>query len=81
MFGDEQVLSVADGVGGWNEIGVNPALYSRKLIENVQEFYYQNPEKYAYNPKQLLIQAAINNKETGSSTLVIATLNPTNNNI
>lgn len=25
------VLAVADGVGGWNELGVDPALYSRKL--------------------------------------------------
>lgn len=26
-----RVMSVADGVGGWTEMGINPAMYSRKL--------------------------------------------------
>ena len=30
-YADEQILSVADGVGGWAKYGVDPALYSRKL--------------------------------------------------
>lgn len=32
-FGSPNILSVADGVGGWSEIGVDPAIYSKKLIE------------------------------------------------
>ena len=31
FYADEHVLSVADGVGGWVEVGVDPANYSRKL--------------------------------------------------
>ncbi|PRP86367.1 hypothetical protein PROFUN_05508 [Planoprotostelium fungivorum] len=29
-------FGVADGVGGWNEIGIDPSLYSRKLMEGAQ---------------------------------------------
>ena len=31
FYADDRVLSVADGVGGWVEVGVDPANYSRKL--------------------------------------------------
>jgi protein phosphatase PTC7 len=30
---DMKVIGVADGVGGWGDIGVDPALYSRSLME------------------------------------------------
>ena len=33
FFANEEILSVADGVGTWIEKGVDPARYSRKLIE------------------------------------------------
>ena len=31
FYAEDGVLSVADGVGGWVEVGVDPAKYSRKL--------------------------------------------------
>lgn len=31
-FANEYILSAADGVGGWADSGVDPAIYSRKLI-------------------------------------------------
>jgi len=31
MFADKQLLAVMDGVGGWAEHGIDPALYSKKL--------------------------------------------------
>lgn len=31
-YANENLLAVADGVGGWAEVGVDPAIYSRKLI-------------------------------------------------
>lgn len=31
-YANEQVLAVADGVGGWADVGVDPAIYSRQLI-------------------------------------------------
>lgn len=33
----EHCLGVADGVGGWAEIGVDPGLYSRQLMQFAKE--------------------------------------------
>lgn len=33
---DMKVIGVADGVGGWGDIGVDPALYSRALMEGAK---------------------------------------------
>lgn len=30
-------VGVADGVGGWAEVGVDPGLYSRELMEHANE--------------------------------------------
>ena len=72
----DYLLSVADGVGGWNLQGVDPAKYSRKLEANVRQFFSRNENLYRENPKNLMQIAADNNKETGSSTFVIVTIDP-----
>lgn len=33
----ENVLAVADGVGGWAESGIDPANYSKRLCKNIDE--------------------------------------------
>ena len=33
MFASDNVLVVADGVGGWADQGVDPGLYSKKLCQ------------------------------------------------
>jgi protein phosphatase PTC7 len=33
---DMKIIGVADGVGGWGDIGVDPALYSRSLMEGAK---------------------------------------------
>ena len=33
----ENIIAVADGVGGWAESGVDPANYSRKLCYNIDK--------------------------------------------
>lgn len=38
-YNSDFVLAVADGVGGWNRHGVDPAKFSRKLMANIEEFY------------------------------------------
>ena len=40
LYADQNVLSVADGVGGWAESGIDPALYSKLLCENVRKYFY-----------------------------------------
>jgi len=79
FFASNYVLSVADGVGGWNQRGVDPAKYSKKLAANTELLTNSNPIKYRKNPKQMLVDVANSNKETGSSTMVIATIDPDSN--
>lgn len=37
VFVSKNVLVVADGVGSWKDWGVDPGIYSKKLIENVSD--------------------------------------------
>jgi protein phosphatase PTC7 len=73
-FITESAVGVADGVGGWNQLGVDPSLYSTSLMENAKE---------AVNlgitiPVQILSIAYENTTYiTGSSTACILTLSDT----
>jgi len=81
FYNDSRVLSVADGVGGWADHGVDPAFYSRKLCKNVGELTTKDWGKYEKNPKQLVADCWAENQEDGSSTLVIVTLPESGNKI
>lgn len=37
---DYAVIAVADGVGGWNKKGVDPALFSNELVRRFKEKYH-----------------------------------------
>lgn len=67
------MIAVADGVGGWAESGIDPAIFSKKLCKNI-DYLVDSNETYINDPKALLIEAVSKNGETGSSTCVIATL-------
>jgi len=41
----DQLLVVADGVGGWANKGVNPGLYSRLLTKTIVEMFEKDKEK------------------------------------
>jgi len=62
-------LSVADGVGGWADVGVDPGLYSKKLCKNIEQLTKNRWDIYKISPRQLLIDAAELTKEQGSSTV------------
>ena len=67
------LVAVADGVSGWAKHGVDPAVYSRKLCSLIDMLVRMEP-KYIDDPKKLLIDVVGMNKETGSSTCVLASL-------
>jgi protein phosphatase PTC7 len=73
-FTSGNILAVADGVGGWNEYGVDPAIYSRQLCKNIQVLAISNVMSFLKNPKSILRKAWEDNKHDGSSTLVVITL-------
>lgn len=35
----EDFIIVADGVGGWEDIGVDPGLFSKSLVKDIYEQY------------------------------------------
>ena len=68
------MICVADGVGGWNELGVDPSLYANELCENVKKEYLNNAHKYFNNPKNIFIDAAKKTLSEGSSTFCMCVL-------
>lgn len=70
----EGMICIADGVGGWNEMGIDPSLYSNELCENVKKEYLTNGHKHNYNPKSIFCSAAKRVMAKGSSTFCMCTL-------
>ena len=71
---NDNMLCVADGVGGWAESGIDPAIYSKRLCQLIDELYMSGDDRYIYSPKELLVDAVKKNQEVGSCTCVIVTL-------
>jgi protein phosphatase PTC7 len=77
LYASDHVLLVADGVGGWADSGIDPALYSKRLAALVEELVAKDKLRYIENPKELIRDAVGLNKETGSTTVCLLTLHPT----
>ena len=70
---DEQAIGVADGVGGWADVGVNAGLFAQELISNSASAVKEEP-KGSFNPLRVLEKAHSNTKAKGSSTACIIAL-------
>lgn len=70
---DEQVIGVADGVGGWADVGINAGLYSRSLMSNSVRAIQDEP-KDNIDPARVLAKAHLDTKAKGSSTACIIAL-------
>jgi protein phosphatase PTC7 len=70
----EGLICVADGVGGWNNQGVDPSNFSRELCENVSKEYMKNYHKYHNKPKQIFSEAVKNTISIGSATFCMGVL-------
>ena len=67
----ENLLVVADGVGGWAKQGVDPGLFSKSLVSNIKNFYEKQPEK---GLKDILALSVLKTKEIGTSTATLVSL-------
>ena len=56
-------MFIADGVGGWADSGVDPALYSKKLASLVEDLTKKDKLKYIDDPKGLIKDAVEIEKE------------------
>lgn len=84
-------IGIADGVGGWQESGVNPAEYSRTLMLNARAFL-EKTEKFAtadkaasstvlIDPKGALAAAHQYTKVPGSATACVLQLDQANSSL
>lgn len=70
---EEQAIGVADGVGGWADLGVNSGFYSRELMSHSVEAIREEP-KGSVDPARVLEKAHSSTKARGSSTACIIAL-------
>lgn len=68
----DDIIAIADGVGGWSELGIDPAKYSRTLCENIK-LNSQNIGKINKDScRLLLVKSAQETNVMGSSTCLVA---------
>ncbi|KAL7605817.1 probable protein phosphatase 2C 55 [Lactuca sativa] len=70
---DEQAIGVADGVGGWADLGIDAGKYARELMSNSVNAIQDEP-KGSVDPTRVLEKAYTNTKAKGSSTACIIAL-------
>eukprot|EP01095_Lingulamoeba_sp_RSL-Kostka_P014033 TRINITY_DN599_c0_g1_i1.p1 TRINITY_DN599_c0_g1~~TRINITY_DN599_c0_g1_i1.p1 ORF type:complete len:341 (+),score=101.60 TRINITY_DN599_c0_g1_i1:152-1174(+) len=65
---DKLVFGVADGVGGWNDEGVDPSIYSRKVVDGMERAFNEGYR----DPVNIMCIAEENGKNIlGSSTITV----------
>ncbi|KAJ8537993.1 hypothetical protein K7X08_014533 [Anisodus acutangulus] len=70
---DEQAIGIADGVGGWADVGVDAGKYARELMSNSVIAIREEP-KGSVDPARVLEKAYTCTKAKGSSTACIIAL-------
>ncbi|XP_078442219.1 putative protein phosphatase 2C 55 [Wolffia australiana] len=69
----EHAIGVADGVGGWAELGIDSGLYARELMSHSAHAIQEEPEG-CIDPTRVLERAHSFTKARGSSTACIIAL-------
>ncbi|MQM15063.1 hypothetical protein Taro_047996, partial [Colocasia esculenta] len=70
---DEQAIGVADGVGGWADLGVDAGQYARELMSHSVSAIQEEPQG-SIDPARVLEKAYSSTKARGSSTACIIAL-------
>ncbi|XP_051150082.1 probable protein phosphatase 2C 55 isoform X3 [Andrographis paniculata] len=70
---DEQAIGVADGVGGWADLGIDAGQYARELMSNSANAIREEP-RGSIDPARVLEKAYSSTKAKGSSTACIIVL-------
>eukprot|EP00475_Leptophrys_vorax_P015432 TRINITY_DN21778_c0_g1_i1.p1 TRINITY_DN21778_c0_g1~~TRINITY_DN21778_c0_g1_i1.p1 ORF type:complete len:410 (-),score=2.38 TRINITY_DN21778_c0_g1_i1:239-1468(-) len=66
------VIAVADGVGGWAEDGVDPALYSNEFVGHLNDLLEGAQDQSELEPRELLRRAHAATKSPGAATAIVA---------
>ncbi|SPQ97855.1 Protein phosphatase [Plasmodiophora brassicae] len=73
-----RAFAVADGVGGWNEQGVNPGLFSRALLQHVWDAFTEYPGITPVAAMRKALGKVRARQIQGSSTVVLGVLGKDN---
>ncbi len=83
------MLVIADGVGGWNELGIDPSAYSKAICQLIADNFQKIETESTNNQKpinitesmmkQLIAKSVRQNKNLGSSTVCVLILDKVNN--
>lgn len=74
-----KAMGVADGVGGWRELGVDPSNFSNALMSHAKRYTDAHPSEQELDPQKIMAAAhqrvlAEGLVKAGSSTACVATL-------
>ena len=78
VYCDDYFLTVLDGVGGWNEVGVDPGIFSKQLVKLIVSEYRANNKQALV---EILVEAVKKTNVKGSITAVLAKLDDKQPNI
>ena len=75
----QRAIGIADGVGGWADVGVDPALYARLLMKNASETVdLQLRQSPTLSAQSVLEDAVRKTQIIGSSTACVLVVNGSN---
>ena len=74
IHGGDYCIGVADGVGGWAEVGVDPGLYSRELMSHALNLLDTIDSVHPGVPQSILEEAHAKTRARGSCTACIVCL-------
>lgn len=77
LFTHEGLICVADGVGGWSEVGVDPSKYSNELVGNIGKHFLRGNAHL--NPKALFAKSCNETRSMGSATCCFCLLDTEKN--
>lgn len=69
-FVEEDLMVVADGVGGWEAHGIDSGLFSKQLVKDIKQIF-DNDKRVPL--KEVLRKSVARNNNIGSSTVTMAT--------
>ena len=74
MYGEAQAIGVADGVGGWANVGVDAGIYAKELMMRTRDAI-RDSAATVRDPLDALARAHAETHSPGSATACVLVLN------
>lgn len=74
MYGEAQAIGVADGVGGWANVGVDAGIYAKELMRRTRDAI-RDSAVTVRDPLDALARAHAETQSQGSATACVLVLN------